>query len=118
MKEQAILFPVAGLLNSLDKVSVTGTEMVDGKKAVVLTVEGSSGDVQRYFDLESGLQVREIRKQGPATVTMNLSNYQVVSGVKMPGMISMTGLAPFPIEMKLTKAEANVELNEELFKID
>lgn len=118
MKEQAVLFPVADLLNSLEKVSVSGTEMVDGKKAVVLNVKGTNGDVQRYFDLESGLQIREIRKQGPATVTMNLSDYQEVGGVKMPGMISMTGLAPFPIEMKLTKAEANVELNEELFKVE
>lgn len=118
MKEQAALFPVVELLNNLDIVSVSGTEMVDGKKAVVLTVKKDSGESQHYFDLETGLQVRTVQSMGPQTATYNLSDYQEVGGVKMPGVMAITGLAPFPIEMKLTKSKANVEIDPTLFSVE
>lgn len=117
-KEEAALFPVVDLLDNVEAVSVSGTEMVDGKKTVVLDVAGASGTSQHYFDLETGLQVRMIKSQGPQKVTYEIGNYQDMSGVMVPGTIALTGLAPFPIEMKLTKAEANVEIDQALFSVD
>ncbi|WP_083926290.1 insulinase family protein [Neolewinella persica] len=118
MAEQAALFPIVELMNSLDKVSVTGTEMVDGKPAVVLTVEGETGDSQHFFDKESMLEVRMVKKQGPQTVTMNYGDYREIGGVKMPYSMKMSGMLPFPIEMKVTKAKVNTEIDQSLFSVE
>jgi predicted Zn-dependent peptidase len=118
MAEQTALFPIAALINTLDKVSVTGTEMVDGKSAVVLTVKSDSGDAQHYFDKESMLQVRMVKKQGPQTVTVNYGDYREIGGVKMPYSMKMSGMLPFPIEMKVTKADVNTEIDQSLFSVE
>lgn len=118
MAEQAALFPVIELMEILDKVSVSGTEMVDGKSAVVLTVKGDNGDTQHYFDKESMLQVRTIKKQGPQTVTLNYGDYKEIGGVQMPYTMKMSGMLPFPIVMKVTKADVNTDIDPSLFAID
>lgn len=118
LAEQAALFPIVELMKTLDKVSVSGTEMVDGKSAVVLTVKGESGDSQHYFDKESMLQVRLIKKQGPQTVTLDYGDYKEIGGVKMPYMMKMSGMLPFPIVMKVTKADINTDIDPSLFSVD
>lgn len=118
LAEQAALFPEADLLQSLDKVSVTGTEMVDGKPAIVLTVEKSSGNSQHFFDKETMLQVRMIQKQGPQTVTVDYSDYREAGGVKFPYVMKMSGMLPIPIEMKVTEAKINTEIDQSLFSVE
>lgn len=118
MKEEAALFPVVELMNKLDDVSVSGTELIDGKKAVVLNVKGVSGDSQHYFDMVTGLQIRMIKSLGSQKVTYETGDYQDMSGVMVPGTITLTGLAPFPIEMKLKEAKANTEIDQSLFSVD
>lgn len=117
-KEQAALFPVVELMNNLDKVEVSGTEKVDGKDAIILSVKSDLGTSQHFFDLATGLQVRMIKPQGPATATFDLSDYREVGGVMFPYSISMTGVAPFPIEMKVTDAKVNTEIDQSLFDVN
>lgn len=116
LKEQAALFPVADLSARMDAVELEGTEMIDGKPTVVLKVD--DGKSTHYFDQETGLQVRMVQKQGPATITFDLGDYQEVNGVLFPYSLDMTGVAPFPIEMKVTSMEVNTEIDEAVFSVE
>ncbi|MEL7159823.1 MAG: pitrilysin family protein, partial [Bacteroidota bacterium] len=118
LAEQSSLFPVADLLGNLDKVTLEGVEDVDGRKAVVLAVEGPTGTARHFFDQETMLRVRQTQKQGPTDVTIDLGDYREVNGVMMPYAMTIKGVMPFPLEMKVVKAEANGTIDQELFKID
>lgn len=118
LKEEARLFPVAELMGMLDKVSLDGVETINGTKAIVLTVTGDAGATQRYFDQETMLQIRQVKTQGPQKVTFDIGDYQEVGGVKFPHSLSITGMAPFPIEMKVTEAKVNTEIDQSLFSME
>ena len=118
LKESAALFPLVNLLNELDRVTVSGTETIDGRKAVVLDVTGPTGTAQHYFDQESGLRVRTIQKQGPATVTIDYSDFREVGGVLMPGTTTLSGMMPVPLVMKTQSAETNTEIDQSLFSVE
>ena len=118
MKDQAALFPVVDLLSSLDKVKVDGIEQIDGKNVVVLAAEGASGTSRHYFDQETGLQVRTVQSQGGQTITNDIGDYREVGGVMLPYSLAISGAMPFPIEMKVTAAEVNAEIDQSLFSID
>lgn len=118
MKDQLPLFPVADFINRLDILEVTGTEKIDGKEVIVLSAKKTSGTSQHYFDKMTGLQVRYVQPQGPATATFDLGDYQEVGGVKVPYTMSISGLAPFTIDMKLTDVKVNTEIDPSLFEID
>lgn len=120
MKEEAILFPVANLLNNLDAVTVSGTDKVDGKNVVVLNVkkatEGSSS--QHFFDLETGLQVKMIQSAMGQQSTFELGDYRELAGVMFPYSMKIIGMAPFPIDMTVTKAKVNTTIDQSLFSIE
>lgn len=117
LKEQAVLFPTVGLLDKLDKVSVSGTEMIEGKQAIILDVEGPDGTAQYYFDEASKLLVRQVRSQGGQAVTVDLSDYKDVGGVMFPHMTAISGMMPFPLEMKIKDIKINTEIDAALFEI-
>jgi len=118
MKSQASLFPVADLLAQLDKVSIDGVENIEGKKAVVLSVDGPSGKAQHFFDQESMLRVRQVQKQGPNTVTIELGDYRDVSGIMFPYSMTMKGMMPFPLEMKVKDLKVNTDIDQSLFSVE
>ena len=118
LKEQAVLFPTAGLLQKLDKVSVSGTETIDGKKTIVLDVEDPAGTAQYYFDADSKLLIRQVRSQGGQAVTVDLSDYKDVGGVMFPHMSAISGMMPFPLEMKTKEIKINTEIDAALFEIE
>ncbi|OAV44371.1 insulinase family protein [Lewinella sp. 4G2] len=117
MAEQAALFPIAEFLNTPDILEVSGMEKINGKDVIVISAKKASGTSQHYFDVESGLQVRYVQPQGPVTATFELSDYREVGGVMFPYSMEMTGVAPFPIEMKVTDAKVNTDIDQSLFEI-
>ena len=118
MAEQAVIFPEANYLERLDDITIEGTETVDGKQAVVLVVNGPGGAVRHYYDAESMLKLQTVRSQGPQTVTQTYSDYQAVEGILFPHQLSVTGLAPFPIEFSATSITVNDELDPSLFSME
>ena len=111
---QAPLFPVADLMKDLDEVSIEGTETVDGKQAVIL----KHGTSQYYFDMDSGLLLREVQSMMGQTATMTYSDYREVSGVMFPYTTTLTGMAPIPLEMTVTELKVNDEIDPSLFELD
>lgn len=119
LKDEAELFPVVALLSKVETITMDGVEMIDGKKVAVLSVPSvGGGSTTRYFDLESKLQVRQVSVQGPQTATYNISDYKAINGVLFPYSLSITGMAPFPINMKVKDAKVNTEVDPAIFSVE
>ncbi len=118
MAQQAVIFQEATYLDMLDKVSVEGAEMVDGKQAIVLAVETPAGSVREFYDATTKLKVQTVRQQGGLSITQKFGDYQPTDGVLFPHTVTLEGMAPFPIEMKATEVKTNTELDPSLFEVE
>lgn len=116
--ERAVIFPEARYLENVADLSLEGMEDVDGKRAYVLLVPSASGPVREYYDAETMLKLQSVTVQGPQTVTQTFADYQPVDGILIPHTIKLTGMAPFPIELKASTVEINSELDPEIFSLD
>lgn len=114
---EAELFPEMNLLGMLDKVSLEGTEMVDGKKVIVLKAAGAAGDVLFSFDAETMLRLRMVQTMGPQKQIFTYSDYQAVDGVLFPMAIKVEGAAPVALDMKVKDIKVNAEVDASLFEI-
>jgi predicted Zn-dependent peptidase len=118
MKEQSMLFPTVALMNKLDMASISGTETINGKKAIVLDVKNEAGETaQMYFDQESKLLIRRVQKQGPTTAIVDYSDYRAVNGIMIPHEMSITGAMPFVLKFVTKTMELNADIDQSLFEI-
>ncbi len=117
MADQASLFPEVGMMASVDELSVEGTEMIDGKKAVVLLQKTPMGDVRHFYDAESMLKLRTQQKQGGQTIDLSYGDYREVNGVKFPFSMKMEGMMPFALELSTDEVKVNTEIDPSLFEI-
>jgi predicted Zn-dependent peptidase len=78
----------------------------------------SGSSIVDYFDVESGLRVREETDlntpQGSFTQVVDMSDYRDINGVKYPFVIK-TSVAGQTIEAKVTKIEVNTGIEDSLF---
>ena len=118
MLEKAVVFPELRYLEMADEITIEGSETVDGKNAIVLLVPSVMGPVREYYDAETMLKVQSVMTQGPQTVTQSFLDYQLVDGIQIPHTIRMTGMLPFPLELKATTVEVNADLDPDLFTVD
>lgn len=89
---------------------------VKSQEGNLIVVEKVSGDEKttEYYDATSGLLMKAASTQegpqGPMSVVSEFGDYQEVpnsGGYKVPGTVTLTGLAPIPLTMKLTSVEVN-----------
>jgi hypothetical protein len=124
LKEQADSEPVLlDYKNKGHKVELTGTEQIEGKNAIHLTVTKKSGLVEHfYLDPDTGLEMRVSTtvpmpdgQQG--ALMSDLSDYRDVDGMKVPFALkqSMNGAAV--AQMAVEKVEFNVPADDALFKM-
>ncbi len=118
MGQQAVIFQESAYLDQLDKITVEGSEMVNGKQALILAIETPAGLVREYYDASTKLKLQTIRQQGGMTVTQKYDDYQATDGVLFPHTFTLEGMAPFPIEMKATEVTTNGELEDALFEVE
>jgi len=87
MKANAGLFMELNLLN-LDTVTITGIEQVDGKSTYVLEVPGEVVSFKLYYDVESGLKIKEVQTTSMQGQTQSqealLKDYKDYEGLKFP----------------------------------
>jgi len=103
-----------GLLNN-ENSKLTGIEIIDGKDAYVISTKGEIVSSSVYFDVESGLKVKELQVITMQGQTQNqestFSNYQEFNGIKFPS--TKTGnLGPQTVEFKLISAKVNEDVSE------
>ncbi len=96
-----------GLLQN-ENSKLTGIEPIDGKDTYVITTKGKVVSTAIYFDVETGLKVRESQ-----TVTMggrsqtqaaNFSDYKAFNGVKFAG-VKTAKVGPQTVTFKLIDAK-------------
>ncbi|NBC24769.1 MAG: hypothetical protein GVX78_04050 [Bacteroidetes bacterium] len=105
------------------KAVLSGVEEVEGNEAYKVKVTKKGGDeTTLFFDIESGLKVREISmtegQQGPTAITIDYMDYEAVNGVKSPMTMQLSGPMPQPIKMEVKGLKYNVEIDESAFSIE
>lgn len=112
------LFPEINILNS-DKAKVTGIEKVDGKDAYTIEVTGEVVTLIYYYDVASGLKVKEVQNismQGRTqSQETSLKDYKEFGGLKFPGVRSGKQMGQL-IEFKLKSVKIDEGVSEEDFK--
>ena len=107
IKESAAMLPEANYLDGKTKLTLVGIEKLEDKPAYVIVVESPSGKkVTEYYDVTSGLKVREVSTvngpQGEASQVTDLSDYKSIKpGVLIPHTTTLDmGAQLIKLEMK------------------
>ena len=117
---RAALFPAANLRSEFPVLAVRGHEPVAGRDAWILVGrDASGGRATFWFDSESGLLLRTLRRQhttlGDIPEQADYSDYRELDGVKVPFTIRHT--APDRTDtIAATEVEQNVPVEEKVFQ--
>jgi len=105
------------------ELELLGMGEVNGTDAYKIKVIPNVGDEKTvFFDVNSGLKLREISTtegpQGPTTITLDYADYEEVEGVKVPMTTELSGPMPQPIKIIVNEMNVNVDIDENVFKIE
>lgn len=101
--------------------TVKGREAISGKDAYVVNAAPADGPaVTLYFDVESGLMVRQIVTRstpaGALQVDVSFSDFRPVEGVKRPFVVRQA-TAMFTATITFTDIKQNVPIDDAIFKM-
>ena len=97
---------------------VKGIEQVDGKDAYNVEIKSSKGRLFNfYYDLSSGLRVKEVRTQespaGKLTITLSNTEFKTANGVKVPIMLILdTGQFKINIDISDLKVNQGLKIDD------
>lgn len=99
--------------------AIKGIKDVNGKDAYEIELTLPSGKKwYHYFDVESGLKVREIATvdtpQGSFNQTVDMSDYREVNGLLYPHKLTQQ-LGPQSIDLEVTEIKVNQNLSDTMF---
>ncbi len=103
------------------KAELTGAENIDGNNAykVVLTLPSGKTKTQ-FYDVETGLRVREVETQdtpqGQMTQTSNLGDYKEVAGIKFAHTQTIQ-MGPQQLVMKVNSIKVNEGVDDKIFEV-
>lgn len=122
MKIESIMFAELQYAKLGVITELVGAEELNGKEVYKLVVTIPSGKVTtKYFDAESGLQVKEVSTietpQGNFTQTVEFSNYKDVEGVLYPYTINQQ-MGPQSIPLKVESVTINSGLDDSIFSVE
>ena len=117
VKINAGLFMEINLLNS-DYAKLTGIEKVEDKDAYVVQVSGEVISYTLYYDVESGLKVKEVQTTSMGGQTQSqdavLKDYKEYSGLKFPETRAATMMGQ-SVEFKLKEVKINEGVSDQDF---
>jgi len=98
-----------GLLQN-ENSKLTGIEPIDGKDAYVITTKGTTVSTSVYFDVKTGLKVRESQTvtmgERSQTQAANFSDYKDFNGIKFAG-VKTAKVGPQTVTFKLIDAKVD-----------
>lgn len=111
-------FPEIGMLATKDA-QLTGVEKVDGKDAYVITKKGKMVTTSSFYDVKTGLKVKETQAISMGGRTQNqeatFGEYKEINGFKFPS--TKTGsMGPQKITFTLKEAKINEGVSDADFK--
>lgn len=95
---------------------------VKGQEGNLLLVEATGSDgkpAKEYYDATTGLLMKEVETEGEDVQTTEYFDYREVPGVKgykVPYTLVQTGVAPFPLNLKVTAVEVNKNIPDSEFQ--
>jgi outer membrane lipoprotein-sorting protein len=100
-------------------IELVGTVALGTKKVHHLKVTRKGQPVQHYYlDTETGYEVKVTTEAGAGpAVESELSEYRTIDGVQVPHLIRVLQGGQVQAELRITKVEFNVPLDDALFKI-
>jgi len=117
VKINAGLFMEINLVNS-DYAKLTGIEKVEDKDAYVVQVSGEVISYTLYYDVESGLKVKEVQTTSMGGQTQSqdavLKDYKEYSGLKFPETRAATMMGQ-SVEFKLKEVKINEGVSDQDF---
>ncbi len=122
LKEQAMFAKEAYYQTSGYKLMLKGGEEVEGSNAYVVEVERPDGKKStEYYDMKSGLKVREVSPgtgaDGQPTMQLvDMADYQPANGVLIPRSLTVTGLLPVPVKIMVKEVKVNAGIDDAMFK--
>ncbi|HHC79528.1 MAG TPA: insulinase family protein [Flavobacteriia bacterium] len=118
LKDSFGTFVELSYLNN-DKVKLTGIETVEGKDAYIIEVPGKTVSATLFYDMESGLKVKEISVVNMGGRTQKneslLSEYKEYDGIKFP-VKKVGSFGPQKVESTLKEVLINKGVSEDDFK--
>lgn len=115
IKYQAILFPELQYEELGYKLELIGKDKVDGKSAYKMTITDPLGKASTaYFDIASGLKVKEIANSPMGSSTTIYADYTETDGIKFPSAMSQS-MGPQMVDIEVTSIELNKGLEESVF---
>lgn len=105
-KSRTTIFEEVDLLNNLKNVSLEAIEKVNGEDAYKLVVDKEGKKTIRYYNVNSGLFVKQVEKKGNMEQATEMGDYKVVKDVKFPYSIK-SNMGPTSIEFKVTTILVN-----------
>lgn len=123
MANQGKIAPELDYLSAPYEIELKGVEDVDGVSCYKVGVVDSEGQKStEYYSVDSGLKLKAITtvEQGgqKATITNEYKDYKEVDGIMMPHTFKTSGASPVPMEMKVSKIELNVPIEDSVFKVE
>ncbi|HAD12490.1 MAG TPA: peptidase M16 [Saprospirales bacterium] len=123
MKEQAKICKEADYKTGGYKLNLKIMEEVNGAMAFVIEVIRPDGEtITEYYDTKTSLKLREVSMdQGPdgnpAIQTVDMSDYKEVNGVKIPHVLTISGVFPVPFKVTVSEIKVNGGIKDDVFKL-
>jgi hypothetical protein len=116
MKEAAVMFPELNMLENTDNLELISVDDVDGKEAYKMNISKANGTTSVvYFDVKTGLKVKEVTPTPQGTVLTSYSDYSDFSGIKIPVTCKML-IGPQAFDMKVVEVEINKGVSDSEFE--
>ncbi|MEQ8704561.1 MAG: pitrilysin family protein [Phaeodactylibacter sp.] len=122
MKSQAIIYPELEYAKKGYELKLTGAEKVGDDATYKVEITSPDGTKStEYFSIESGLKLKAVTTQegpqGTVTITNSYSDYTEVEGILFPFETVSEGMAPVPLNMKVSEVKINTGIEDEVFKV-
>lgn len=123
VKEQAMICKEASYKTAGYKLMLKGIEEVNGSNAFIVEVERPDGKkITEFYDSKTSLKIREVSAGtgmdgNPSVETVDMSDYKVVNGVKIPHTMTVSGVFPVPFKVNISEIKVNAGVDDAIFKM-
>lgn len=119
---EALIVPETMLAKMNVKTTLKTIESVNGSEAYVVDYSfPAGGKMTSYFDVKTGLKVQTTlfvqSPQGEMAVPTHYQDFKEVNGVKLPHTM-IQAMGPSKLKFEATSAEANIALDDTIFKVE
>ncbi len=119
----AVMFSQMDYLTGDYKLDLKGIEDVDGVRMYKVEILNPKGDKEyEFYNISTGLLAKKMSTSvGPDgssnTMSTEVSDYRDVDGIMLPYSISMSGMMPMTITMKVTDVKINGDVADDMFMV-